>query len=804
MIGRHPPSNQESSSLFLIERLTPLGSILMVSVSLGMFLMACAPVMHPLSLETLPLEEELIEALLYEEDKQGDHLSSDAICASCHPRQAEEFATSTMRYAFFSPTFNALELTLNQLSGGAFAHPSLSERSLLSEERERDEHSFCSRCHGPRAMAEGLRVDGRSPSRTLLTPKRAQESGIGCDLCHTATIKREPSAGLPVTPSPLKLASHADPSPNLFHRYFEQTEQVDGVNLGDEVALGDSEFCAPCHDVRPSLPDVESGQPVLRSEDLFSEWARSPWADPDHPLNPLRGQTGIRGVHDDPAQITAGERVTCQDCHMSLYPQRRFQDDVFYEEAFAGVDPAELKRKAHKLYPASSPASLGHVPPFTQRHRRVSTHYFTGVSHPLTPFRAETIFELEDRSPDEENERALEWRDQRDIESDEWRSRWRAWRASEALRVDETGSSRAAHVRREELLKAAVSLSLDETPTSVERNNTLRVDAWLENSGAGHNVPAGFSQEREVWLALTVIDEGRSCVEDLDCADLIEAPLFLDSPNRNCSIHDSRGQLDPATPERGSWEVAARAERSGLCGSEGRCILYRSGYLIDHDGDGHLHDEDLRHVLVERDQERFEERCVVSGPDADTRLRGLERGLVHFTNSLQRIEVDERGQPVEHPQVTSLAPTEAPFDPWAQPLRSVFEQSMIVRRSHYPTQRALYEQSRYRPAPVRIEGGVQRGLGIIAPHLLAANRAFNGHALRPFEPRLARYDVQIPAGSIGPLKVEAKLRFRFFSPRILRTLIARHPDLMREDMLDEGLTIIDMATDMKSVSILED
>ena len=91
-------------------------------------------------------------------------------------------------------------------------------------------------------------------------------------------------------------------------------------------------------------------------------------------------------------------------------------------------------------------------------------------------------------------------------------------------------------------------------------------------------------------------------------------------------------------------------------------------------------------------------------------------------------------------------------------------------------------------------GVSRRGLGLNAPTHLLANRAFNGQALAPFEPRLARYDIAIPEGARGPLKVEVKLRFRFFSPRTLFTLIARHPESLREEMIDEGLEIIDMAS----------
>ena len=758
---------------------------------------------HTLDLDPfdqLELDDHIVEALEDVANHQLDVLSPDVVCAQCHERQAQEYGGATMRYGFISPSFNALELSLNQLSDGRFAHHSSSaSSSSLHDPADPEQGSaFCSDCHGPAAISRGLHVNGREPTRAQLSIIEAREGGIGCDFCHTAHAPRGVSEGMSATPSRDKLSAHRDPAPNIFHGYRRPQDR-------EGYQLTSSQFCAPCHDVRPRQPDVVTNQSQLRSEDLFSEWSQSPWADADHPLNPMRGQRGITGIHDDAEQIMRGERVTCQDCHMSLYPQRTLSDEITYEEHFSGVDHSELTRKAHKLYPAARVAARGHSNSEDEsRRRRVSTHYFTGVSHPLTPFKSSDIFNLDalnlgatDRAPDTLGP----WRDQREMSADEWRSSWFSWRAEESGTTGAWGEPRAAHERRAHLLKAALTLSLDEVPTEASRGEVLTLDAWIENTGAGHNVPAGFSQEREVWVDIALSDHGRSCDYDAQCQDLLEPPRFLDNPNRYCVVHDAQGERDPALPENGAWEAAGRAERSGVCGSQGYCTLYRSGYLIDRDGDGLTHDEDLRHVLVERDIERFEERCVLSGPDADVRLRGVERGLVHFTNALQRVAVNEEDEPIEHPNVALLAPKSAPFDPFANPIEPLIRQDPKTRRSYYPTERALYEQSRYRPAPLVTPQGVQRGLGLSAPTLLSANRAFNGHALKPLEPRLARYQVKVPIGVEGPLMLEVKVRFRFFSPRLLRTLITRHPQLMREEMIDTGLEIIDMAQGQRRIEV---
>lgn len=737
------------------------------------------------------LSDEISEALTVLEETQGDHLVRDVVCAQCHLRQAEEYARSTMRYGFFSPSFNALELTLNQLSDGVFT-------------THGEKGSFCSDCHGPAAIELGVEVNDQQSSRSQRSPLFAREGGIGCDLCHSLQEHRAPATGVMATPSRDKLTVHEQLVPNLFHGYRTPTQQTE-IN----VQLSSSEFCAPCHDVRPTIPDMVQAQDHLRSEDLFSEWKKSPWAQADHPLNPLRGQAGIKGVHDELETTARGEVITCQDCHMSLYPQRRFDDEIEYDTHFMGVSKAALTRKAHKVYPIGQSAEKGRLTQGQAIIRRVSTHYFTGVSHPLTPYPSSSILSLDafnlsltdeggeplslegQSSNQSSNQSSEDWWDERLISSDRWRSMWSDWRKKESGQVDRYGDAFGMHERRKTMLKSALTLDITDTPTEISKNDVLGIEAWIENVGAGHHVPAGFSQEREVWVSLELTDEGRECHENIDCLDLVEPPLFLDTANRDCIVHTRTGDVDRVLPNEGSWEEAARKERSAVCNPQNKCVIYRSGYLTDIDEDGRLNDEDLRHSLVERDAGLFEERCVKSGPDADMRLRGVERGLVHFTNALQRVAIDEENQVVEHPNVALFKPTETPYDPLMS-VESVFRQDPRVRRSLYPTQRALYEQSRYRPATVGTLGINRQGLGLLAPTLLSANRAFNGHSLAPFEPRLARYDIKIPATAIGPLELEVKVRFRFFSPRLLRTLNARHPELLREEMIDEGLEIVDL------------
>ena len=628
-----------------------------------------------------------------------------AACAPCHPRQVAEYRSSTMHYATFSPVFNALELAIAEVHGAPFA-----------------ESNLCAGCHAPVDERQGRTTDGTTHLRDLL-PSEADE-GITCDLCHRVErIDGVGNVALTATPGATKLGPFDDPVANTFHHSAAATQTTDAA------------FCGACHDVKLPIDDVVEGGPA-RLENLFTEWRESPWADPSHPQNPLRGQQGIGGMHD----AAAGEQVTCQDCHMSLYPARRLDEPVTLH-AFPGVDPETLTRKAHKLYAAGVAASVeDEIMPT----RRVASHAFAGGSGPLVPFPTDAP----------RNEVAL--------------------------------------ARRTEMLRAALTLDLEETPAQAVRGGELEVRAWIENVGAGHNVPAGFSQEREVWVELTIVDEGRPCVDDVECADLVEPRRFVDDRALECPIDDPVARSEGGETR----DLRARRERSGVC-EAGRCVVYRSGYLVDRDGDGLATDEDLRHELVDLDPETLEERCVLGGPDADQRPQGIDQGLVWFTNGFQAVSVRDDGTPEPHPPALALEPTAAPdvADASAPP---VLSQPSAERRSEYATQRALHERVRYRSAHLG------RPPGVADP--LRANRFFDGHALRPFEPRLARYALALPDAAVGPLRVGARVRFRFFVPRLLRALIAREAArgtyLVTEAMVDDALRTVDMAEAETRIELL--
>ncbi len=172
-----------------------------------------------------------------------------------------------------------------------------------------------------------------------------------------------------------------------------------------------------------------------------------------------------------------GQIVSCQDCHMDAGPP--YLAGTYYD--------AETT-----VYPR--PGLVGE--------REVSTHYFTGVDIALTP--PSVGFPGQDDPG-----------------------------------TDAFGNPIGQMQRRDALLKSAATIGL-RAPTTVTAGGDLRISVDVSNVGTGHNLPSGFSQERQCWVEVIVKDGNGA-------------------------------------------------------------IVYESGYLKDSDEDGNLHDEDLENIIVELD-----------------------------------------------------------------------------------------------------------------------------------------------------------------------------------------------------------
>ncbi|MFQ5665463.1 MAG: multiheme c-type cytochrome [Candidatus Binatia bacterium] len=400
-----------------------------------------------------------------------------AECASCHPRQYQQWQGSMMAYAEMSPVFNALEAAGNRLTGGAFA-------------ADGPDALLCQGCHSPVSVALGefppFRESAGRPSRDFAGD--VGRHGLSCDFCHqVAHADLEGSllgdgianAAFLLEPGRTKFGPFTQPSANFAHASTQS------------AYLRSAEFCGSCHDVRLPGTDAVTGEPFLRLENAFTEWQRGPYATADNPY---------------------GRIVTCQDCHMSAYP---YEPPGTYR-----VDWASTLTSAPQ--------------------RSVAPHYFTGVDVALIDF------------PGQDDEG-----------------------------LDTYGLPIGQARRRADLLRAACTLAL-EAPESVEPGAVLPITVVVTNVGAGHNVPTGFSQERQMWIELTVTDAS------------------------GIVIYESGTLVDRAHPETGEPEP-----------------------------DGTLDDEDLDNRLGSIDAVTLE-ADLVPGPDENQRP-AANLGLMNFGNEFLRV-----------------------------------------------------------------------------------------------------------------------------------------------------------------------
>ncbi len=142
--------------------------------------------------------------------------------------------------------------------------------------------------------------------------------------------------------------------------------------------------------------------------------------------------------------------------------------------------------------------------------------------------------------------------------------------------------------RRGDLLRAACTVAV-ETPAEVAPGEVLPIAVDVTNVGAGHNVPSGFSQERQMWIDLRVTDAGGTL------------------------IYQSGYLVDQAHPDTG--EIAP---------------------------DGRLNDEDLNDFWGSVDAATME-ADLVDGPDRNQRPE-VNLGLYNFGNQFVRVRQAAAGE----------------------------------------------------------------------------------------------------------------------------------------------------------------
>jgi hypothetical protein len=477
-------------------------------------------------------------------------------CLPCHQRQYDELHSSVKSgYRNVSPLFNGLESAGNLVNGGLL-RPVYSDSTvklpngtplnsnmyttpLLTQTRQ-VQAGFCFTCHNAdieklgdtdltkrevpqlaglgtcnppppagqacfvpeefRPLRDYAMVDANGNQILPATPggdppsgamPSLGASGITCDFCHDQNGPDQQrsfqmdgfaNTSILLNPTDLKVGPFLFPVAvkNNFHVASNDSNKIAFLRAGA--------FCNACHDVRVPNRNLTAeehnmnpgGQNVsyFRLENLSSEWQLGAYNSTNNPFNKV---------------------IRCQDCHMSLFPyagSTTYQiGDMTVTSPTPGVFPTD--------FAAVPGISTDQNAPLQQR--QVVTHYFTGVDVPLlTP--TELMARLGSTYPD-----------------------------PGMTGMDAHGVPNGISTRRADLMKAAARISLSKSDTSAKLGEkfTVRVEAV---SLTGHRLPAGFSQERTVYVQLAVTDANGFL--------LYQSGYLVDKPHPNTGENAPDGNLD--------------------------------------------------------------------------------------------------------------------------------------------------------------------------------------------------------------------------------------------------------------------
>jgi hypothetical protein len=617
-------------------------------------------------------------------------------CAACHPRQVAEWRRSVMAHASRSPLFGALESAIQEQAGRdancpngagilrrAGADVCRDPTSGVAVTGSGGEH-WCVNCHAagdnlgsrvPAWEASAPASRARRPLRDLLGASALE--GISCAVCHQTVgpvhvasegrarddardYRGNPTWTSPATGAtfPMRPEDARGTAGIANSGYLLDPERFLRTTLGsggpsDPIVhartpegardyLRSSEACGACHDVRLFGTDTAA---VKERGEHFKR---------------LRNAYSEWRAWADGERAAGRKASTCQDCHMSLYPGVC----VPGEAAPSGLAPVcppgsrfEARAPGERARGLAAVGSSAVTP--------VSSHAFTSVDVPLGGDYP------------------------------------RAWAEDSAL--DPNGVPGGLELRRLALLRHTFRFALGR-PTS-PGGGRLEIPIELENVGAGHRVPAGFSQEREIWVELSVRDASGRVLYDVGRVDGDEADL--------------RDKI--------MTRVTTRAD---LADAKGRPLGVFGADVIDGP-----------------DVPRWDPDPA-GGPGA---LRG--RGLVNLQNGFFRCVrcigvVDSAGRCQPGPgQGRNRADRYADGD---------YDADTGACRSNLDGDRALFET--YFPI-----GALDAERGIAK----AADAILDTRSAAPRVPLRYTFDIDVGAAP-RPLRVHARLRFRAFPPFLLR------------------------------------
>ena len=372
----------------------------------------------------------------------GDRYPSATECATCHPRQYEQWSVSQHSYAQLSPVYMAMQMKMNAKTSGTVG-------------------DFCVRCHNPVGMNLG-----ESVYQSNLDRHPTSREGITCIVCHRMkTDYGEVSGRLPIeegditapvygpkgnvelkrvlnTPTKYRVVTDPEESGRKVHKEAKQF-----------FKMQQSGFCGSCHDV--TLPNG------FRLEEAFAEYHMS---------------------------SASRQGTTCQDCHMG----KEQGVPSGYDRAPAAVvgDEPTQPRKVTNHYFAGPDYPIIHpgLFPYNVEAQELKTmRQWLKFDHDAGWGTA--AFE-QDVSLDREFPEAwyapADRYDARDILNDQF--------------------ERLEWARKERLEALRNGYGLSEIRVVEAGPDGLRFEVDVENKTNGHSLPTGFDAERLFFLQVTVRD----------------------------------------------------------------------------------------------------------------------------------------------------------------------------------------------------------------------------------------------------------------------------------------------------------
>jgi hypothetical protein len=170
-----------------------------------------------------------------------DTLMDPETCASCHPNQYAEWASSLHAHASDDPLFVAMN---------------------ARGQREAGIGTFCVKCHAPMAVRTGATADGLNLAE--LSPKL---QGVTCFFCHTTSeVTDTHDNPLVLADDDVMRGEYDDPVASSAHRST-------GSKLHDRDRVESAPLCGACHDI--------VNQHGAHIERTYAEWQGSAYSQAD-------------------------------------------------------------------------------------------------------------------------------------------------------------------------------------------------------------------------------------------------------------------------------------------------------------------------------------------------------------------------------------------------------------------------------------------------------------------------------------------------------------------------------------------